>query len=128
MVWPLALENAGTSGKESQFQYKSIAKHSRVDESYSFAISRNSRVEDRNDPLVQKMRRYITAFSKDGEPPKEKAETGKPDPGNNQPEANLDVKSRPRIQRRPIKCWQLIRQSIASEKEENVDSEDNKYI
>ncbi|RXN28201.1 ephrin type-B receptor 5-like protein [Labeo rohita] len=86
------------------------------------------RVEDRNDPLVQKMRRYITAFSKDGEPPKEKAETGKPDPGNNQPEANLDVKSRPRIQRRPIKCWQLIRQSIASEKEENVDSEDIKYI
>ncbi|KAL0172383.1 hypothetical protein M9458_032694, partial [Cirrhinus mrigala] len=70
------------------------------------------RVEDRNDPLVQKMRRYITAFSKEGEPPKEKEETSKPDPDNVPPEANSVVKSRPRIQRRPIKCWQLIRQSI----------------
>uniref|UniRef100_A0A673HF33 Transient receptor potential cation channel subfamily V member 6-like n=1 Tax=Sinocyclocheilus rhinocerous TaxID=307959 RepID=A0A673HF33_9TELE len=86
------------------------------------------RVEDRNDPLVQKMRRYINAFSKDGEPAKEKEETGKSEPGNDPLQTNLIVKNRPRIQRRPIKCWQLIRQSIECEKEENVDSPDIKYI
>uniref|UniRef100_A0A672LZW5 Transient receptor potential cation channel subfamily V member 6-like n=1 Tax=Sinocyclocheilus grahami TaxID=75366 RepID=A0A672LZW5_SINGR len=81
------------------------------------------RVEDRNDPLVQKMRRYINAFSKNGEPAKEE-ETGKSEPGNDPLQTNLIVKNRPRIQRRPIKCWQLIRQSIECEKEENVDSPD----
>ncbi|XP_016357266.1 transient receptor potential cation channel subfamily V member 5-like [Sinocyclocheilus anshuiensis] len=84
------------------------------------------RVEDRNDPLVQKMRRYINVFSKDGEP-KEKEETGKSEPGNDPLQTNLIVKNRPK-NRRPIKCWQLIRQSIECEKEENVDSPDIKYI
>uniref|UniRef100_A0A672N7I5 Transient receptor potential cation channel subfamily V member 6-like n=1 Tax=Sinocyclocheilus grahami TaxID=75366 RepID=A0A672N7I5_SINGR len=86
------------------------------------------RVEDRNDPLVQKMKRYINAFSKDGEPAKETEETGKNDPGNDPLQTNFIVKKRPRIQRRPIKCWQLIRQSIECEKEENVDCPDIKYI
>uniref|UniRef100_A0A673IK50 Transient receptor potential cation channel subfamily V member 6-like n=1 Tax=Sinocyclocheilus rhinocerous TaxID=307959 RepID=A0A673IK50_9TELE len=86
------------------------------------------RVEDRNDPLVQKMKRYINAFSKDGEPAKEREETGKNDPGNDPLQTNFIVKKRPRIQRRPIKCWQLIRQSIECEKEENVDCPDIKYI
>lgn len=85
-------------------------------------------MEDRNDPLVQKMRRYINAFSKDGEPAKEKEETGKSDPGNDPLQTDLIVKNRPRMQRRPIKCWQLIRQSIECENEENVDSPDIKYI
>uniref|UniRef100_A0A8C1VAY1 Transient receptor potential cation channel, subfamily V, member 6 n=1 Tax=Cyprinus carpio TaxID=7962 RepID=A0A8C1VAY1_CYPCA len=82
------------------------------------------RVEDRSDPLVQKMKRFINVFSKDGEPAKEKEETGKSEPGNDPLQTNLIVQNKPKIQRRPMKCWQLIRQSIESDKEENVDSPD----
>uniref|UniRef100_A0A673HI62 Transient receptor potential cation channel subfamily V member 6-like n=1 Tax=Sinocyclocheilus rhinocerous TaxID=307959 RepID=A0A673HI62_9TELE len=81
------------------------------------------RVEDRNDPLVQKMRRYINAFSKDGEPAKEKEETGKSEPGNDPLQTNLIVKNRPRIQRRPIKCWQLIRNTERHLRESMSNSE-----
>uniref|UniRef100_A0A8C1IP24 Transient receptor potential cation channel, subfamily V, member 6 n=1 Tax=Cyprinus carpio TaxID=7962 RepID=A0A8C1IP24_CYPCA len=84
------------------------------------------RVEDRSDPLVQKMKRFINVFSKDGEPAKEKEETDKSDPGND-PLCKI-VQNKPKIQRRPLKCWQLIRQSIECEKEENVDSPDSKNI
>ncbi len=83
-------------------------------------------MEDRNDPLVQKMRRYISAFSKDGEPAKEE-ETGKSDPGNDPLQTNIIVKNRPGVERRPKKCWQLIRQSIECEKEENADCPEIKY-
>uniref|UniRef100_A0A8C2GWU6 Transient receptor potential cation channel subfamily V member 6-like n=1 Tax=Cyprinus carpio TaxID=7962 RepID=A0A8C2GWU6_CYPCA len=84
------------------------------------------RVEDRSDPLVQKMKRFINVFSKDGEPAKEKEETDKSEPGND-PLCKI-VQNKPKIQRRPMKCWQLIRQSIECEKEENVDSPDSKNI
>lgn len=81
-------------------------------------------MEDRNDLLVQKMRRYANAFSKDGESAKEKEVTGKSNSGNDpMPESN-----KARTERRPHKCWQLIRQSIECEKEENVDCPDFKYI
>ncbi|XP_026084463.1 transient receptor potential cation channel subfamily V member 6-like isoform X2 [Carassius auratus] len=85
------------------------------------------RVEGRNDPLVQKMKRYIDAFSKKGEPDKEE-EAGKSDPGNDPQQTNFIVENRPKIQRRPIKCWQLIRQSIECEKEENGDCPDISYV
>ncbi|XP_051720421.1 transient receptor potential cation channel subfamily V member 6 [Ctenopharyngodon idella] len=81
------------------------------------------RVEDRNDPLVQKMRRYVTAFSKDGESAKEKEESGKSDTGNHPEQSNQN-----KTYRRPRQCWQIIRQSIECEKEENVDCPDFKYI
>lgn len=81
-------------------------------------------MEDRNDLLVQKMKRYINAFSKDGESAKEMEETGKSDSGNDPtPESYMA-----RTKSRSHKCWQLIRQSIECEKEENVDSPDFKYI
>ncbi|XP_051576746.1 transient receptor potential cation channel subfamily V member 6-like isoform X2 [Myxocyprinus asiaticus] len=71
------------------------------------------RVEDRNDPLVQKMKRYINAFAKDGEPAKEEEDTGKSDNGSDP----MQIKSK----RKPLKCWQIIRQSIEVDREENVD-------
>lgn len=80
-------------------------------------------MEDRNDPLVQKMRRYVTAFSKDGESAKEKEESGKSDTGNHPEQSNQN-----KTYRRPRQCWQIIRQSIECEKEENVDCPDFKYI
>uniref|UniRef100_A0A8C2C3R3 Transient receptor potential cation channel, subfamily V, member 6 n=1 Tax=Cyprinus carpio TaxID=7962 RepID=A0A8C2C3R3_CYPCA len=86
------------------------------------------RVEDRNDLLVQKMKRYINAFSKDGVPAKEREETGKSDPGNDPQQISFTVENRPKIQRKPKKCWELIRQSIECEKEENVDCLDTNYI
>uniref|UniRef100_A0A8C1LMD5 Transient receptor potential cation channel, subfamily V, member 6 n=1 Tax=Cyprinus carpio TaxID=7962 RepID=A0A8C1LMD5_CYPCA len=86
------------------------------------------RVEDRNDLLVQKMKRYINAFSKDGVPAKEREETGKNDPGNDPQQISFTVENRPKIQRKPKKCWELIRQSIECEKEENVDCLDTSYI
>ncbi|XP_059363608.1 transient receptor potential cation channel subfamily V member 6-like isoform X2 [Carassius carassius] len=85
------------------------------------------RVEGRNDPLVQKMKRYIDAFSKKAEPAEEE-EASKNDPGNDPQQTNFIVENRPKIQRRPIKCWQLIRQSIECEKKENVDCLDISYV
>lgn len=85
-------------------------------------------MEDRNDLLVQKMKRYINAFSKDGVPAKEREETGKNDPGNDPQQISFTVENRPKIQRKPKKCWELIRQSIECEKEENVDCLDTNYI
>ncbi|ROI36424.1 Transient receptor potential cation channel subfamily V member 5 [Anabarilius grahami] len=86
------------------------------------------RVEDRNDPLVQKMRRYVTAFSKDGESAKEKEESGKSDTGNYPEQSNFATNYRAKTCRRPRQCWQIIRQSIECEKEENVDCHDFNYI
>lgn len=80
-------------------------------------------MEDRNDPLVQKIRRYVNAFSKDGESSKEKEDLGKSDSGNHPEQSNF-TKSDNRTNRRPRQCWQIIRQSIECEKEENVDSPD----
>lgn len=74
-------------------------------------------MEDRNDPLVQKMRRYINAFSKDGEIS-----------GNHPEHSNLTESNMNKTVRKPRKCWHLIRQSIECEKEENVDCPDFKYI
>ncbi|XP_073728124.1 transient receptor potential cation channel subfamily V member 6 [Misgurnus anguillicaudatus] len=78
------------------------------------------RVEDRNDPLVQKLRRYINAFSRDDESGKKEEN----DPS--QTNSVEEIKHMPR--RKPNKCWQLIRQSIESEKEENVDCTDIKNV
>lgn len=71
-------------------------------------------MEDRNDPLVQKMRRYINALSRDDESSK-KAENVKSSTTND-----------PLSNNKSTRCWQIIRQSIECEKEENVDSPDTK--
>ncbi|XP_039535889.1 transient receptor potential cation channel subfamily V member 6 [Pimephales promelas] len=86
------------------------------------------RVEDRNDLLVQKMRRYVNAFSKDGESAKEKEETGKSDTGNDPVQSHFTERNMAKTRRRPKQCWQLIRQSLDCENEENVDCPDFKYI
>ncbi|XP_029593113.1 transient receptor potential cation channel subfamily V member 6 [Salmo trutta] len=57
------------------------------------------RVEERNDPLVQKMRRYVQAFSKDEDQSKEREET-----------ENTDTSKAPG-NRKSLAFWQMIRHS-----------------
>lgn len=76
-------------------------------------------MEDRNDPLVQKMRRYVNAFSKDGESAKE--DLSKSDSGNPPEQRNFTNTNNNKTNRRTKERWQIIRQSIECEKEENVD-------
>lgn len=85
------------------------------------------RVEDRNDPLVQKMRRYVNALSRDDESSK-KEENVKSSTTNDPVQINSTDEYKPLAKRRPLRCWQIIRQSIECEKEEIVDSPDNKFV
>ncbi|KAA0703136.1 Transient receptor potential cation channel subfamily V member 6 [Triplophysa tibetana] len=82
------------------------------------------RVEDRNDPLAQKMRRYINAFSRD----EETEEKGKGSTTNDPLQTISTVEHKPLSKRRPQRCWNIIRQSIECEKEENVDSPDLNFV
>ncbi|XP_041708610.2 transient receptor potential cation channel subfamily V member 6-like [Coregonus clupeaformis] len=66
------------------------------------------RVEDRKDPLVQKMRRYIQAFSKDEDQSKERKEEEK-GPGN----------------RKSLEFWQMIRHSALGLDMEQEEPEDD---
>ncbi|XP_051574888.1 transient receptor potential cation channel subfamily V member 6-like isoform X2 [Myxocyprinus asiaticus] len=77
------------------------------------------RVEDRNDPFVQKMRRYINSFSKEEE------ETVKIETGSNQMQTKSTEGHHSSHKRRPLKYWQIIQQSIEVEREKNVDSPDS---
>uniref|UniRef100_A0A4W5QBL1 Transient receptor potential cation channel, subfamily V, member 6 n=1 Tax=Hucho hucho TaxID=62062 RepID=A0A4W5QBL1_9TELE len=63
------------------------------------------RVEDRNDPLVQKMRRYVQAFSKDEDQSKEREEM-----------ENTDTSKGPG-NRKSLAFWQMIRHSALVEEE-----------
>ncbi|XP_051999307.1 transient receptor potential cation channel subfamily V member 6 [Xyrauchen texanus] len=83
------------------------------------------RVEDRNDPLVQKMRRYINAFAKDGKPVNEMEDTGKSDNGSDPLQIKSNEGHQISSKRKPLKCWQIIRQSIEVDREENVDCPDS---
>ncbi|KAI7806326.1 transient receptor potential cation channel subfamily V member 6 [Triplophysa rosa] len=85
------------------------------------------RVEDRNDPFAQKMRRYINAFSRDEETGK-KEENGKGSTTNDPLQTSSTEEHKPLPKRRPLRCWNIIRQSIECEKEENVDSPDVKFV
>lgn len=78
------------------------------------------RVEDRNDPLMQKMRRYIQVFAREDEKG-EKEGTQKAD-------ANLKVRPR---NRRYLSGWKLIRQSALGadvEVEEPEDEQDIHFV
>lgn len=86
------------------------------------------RVEDRNDPMLQKMRRYIKAFSKDDEK-EEKTDTTKASlPGSPQ----LRPKNRGRFtNRRSLTGWQMIRHSalgLEIGQEEPEEDQDIKYV
>lgn len=84
------------------------------------------RVEDRNDPMMQKMRRYIKAFSKEDE--KEQEATEKTDAMKGSLSGN--PKTRPK-NRRSMGGWQMIRHSalgLDMEQEEPEEDQDIKYV
>ncbi|XP_077382920.1 transient receptor potential cation channel subfamily V member 6 isoform X3 [Festucalex cinctus] len=72
------------------------------------------RVEDRNDPLMQKMRRYIKVLAREDE--KEEKEGSE--------KVDLNLKVRPR-NRRSMTGWQLIRQSALGTQVEMEEPEDD---
>ncbi|XP_020783631.2 transient receptor potential cation channel subfamily V member 6 [Boleophthalmus pectinirostris] len=82
------------------------------------------RVEDRNDPMVQKMRRYIKAFQEE-KAGQEKEDQEKSDPTKDTP------KLRPKRRGRPVSGWQLIRNSalgLDMEPFEPEEEEDVKFV
>lgn len=89
---------------------------------------RGCRVEDRNDPMLQKMRRYVKAFSRDEEK-EEKTDTLK---GSNSGTPQLRPKNRGGFtNRRSLTGWQMIRHSalgLEFGQEELEDDQDIKYV
>lgn len=87
------------------------------------------RVEDRNDPMLQKMRRYIKAFSKEEEGREEKTDTLK---GSHSGTPQLRHKNRGGFNnRRSLTGWQMIRHStlgLEFGNEELEDEQDIKYV
>ncbi|XP_047454641.1 transient receptor potential cation channel subfamily V member 6 [Mugil cephalus] len=82
------------------------------------------RVEDRNDPMMQKMRRYIKAFSKEEESEKEPLE--KSDSTKETPK--LRPKYRGFNNRKALTGWDMIRHSLELEQEEPEEDRDIKYV
>lgn len=86
------------------------------------------RVEDRNDPMFQKMRRYIKAFSKEDEK-EEKTDATK---GSMSGTPKLRPKNRGGYnKRRSLTGWQMIRHSalgLEMEMEEAEEDQDIKYV
>ncbi|CAJ1062458.1 transient receptor potential cation channel subfamily V member 6 [Xyrichtys novacula] len=85
------------------------------------------RVEDRNDPMFQKMRRYIKAFSKEDEKD-EKTDATK---GSMSGTPKLRLKNRGYNKRRSLTGWQMIRHSalgLEMEMEETEEDQDIKYV
>uniref|UniRef100_A0A4W5Q878 Transient receptor potential cation channel, subfamily V, member 6 n=1 Tax=Hucho hucho TaxID=62062 RepID=A0A4W5Q878_9TELE len=74
------------------------------------------RVEDRNDPLVQKMRRYVQAFSKDEDQSKEREEM-----------ENTDTSKGPG-NRKSLAFWQMIRHSALGLDMEQEEPEDDQEV
>ena len=86
------------------------------------------RVEDRNDPMMQKMRRYIKAFSKDDEKETEGMEKTDPIKGSNPGTPKLRQKKK---NSRPLSGWHMIRQSALSLQmghEKLEEDQDIKYV
>lgn len=86
-------------------------------------------MEDRNDPMLQKMRRYIKAFSKEEELKEEKTDALK---GSHSGTPQLRHKNRggPPA-RRSLTGWQMIRHSALGLEfghEELEDDQDIKYV
>ncbi|XP_031155360.1 transient receptor potential cation channel subfamily V member 6 [Sander lucioperca] len=85
------------------------------------------RVEDRNDPMLQKMRRYVKAFSKDEEKEKEGLEKFDTIKGS----ISGTPKLRPKNNARSLTGWQMIRHSalgLEMEQEEPEEDQDIKYV
>uniref|UniRef100_A0A8C3ASV5 Transient receptor potential cation channel, subfamily V, member 6 n=1 Tax=Cyclopterus lumpus TaxID=8103 RepID=A0A8C3ASV5_CYCLU len=82
------------------------------------------RVEDRNDPMVQKMRRYVKAFSKDEEREKEGLEKTDTTKGS----ISGTPKLRPKNHRRSLAGWQMIRHSALGLEMEPEEDQDIKYL
>lgn len=95
----------------------------------SFRSPRCRRVEDRNDPMLQKMRRYIKAFSKEEEGKEDKTDTLK---GSQSGTPQLRHKNRGGFNnRRSLTGWQMIRHSalgLEFGNEELEDEQDIKYV
>ncbi|XP_017270869.1 transient receptor potential cation channel subfamily V member 6 [Kryptolebias marmoratus] len=85
------------------------------------------RVEDRNDPMMQKMRRYVKVFSKEDEKEKEaqeKCDTSKGSP-------MLRSKTREGRSRKALAGWEVIRHSalgLEMEQEEPQEIQDIRYV
>uniref|UniRef100_A0A4W5QIB0 Transient receptor potential cation channel, subfamily V, member 6 n=1 Tax=Hucho hucho TaxID=62062 RepID=A0A4W5QIB0_9TELE len=91
------------------------------------------RVEDRNDPLVQKMRRYVQAFSKDEDQSKEREETENTDMSKGPGSPLIRPKHRGGIDgdRKSLACWQMIRHSALGldvEQEVPEDDQEVRYV
>nr|XP_029476337.1 transient receptor potential cation channel subfamily V member 6-like [Oncorhynchus nerka] len=91
------------------------------------------RVEDRNDPLVQKMRRYVQAFSKDEDQSKEREEMENTDMSKGTGSPLIRPKHRGGIDgnRKSLACWQMIRHSALGldvEQEEPEDDQEVRYV
>lgn len=86
------------------------------------------RVEDRNDSMLQKMRRYIKAFSKEDE--KEMDGLDKTDTlkGPSSGTLNLRPKNTGGFNRRTLTGWQMIRHSALGLEMEPEDPEDDQDI
>lgn len=92
------------------------------------------RVEDRNDPLVQKIRRYIHVFSKDGDQARDKEEPEKTDTSSDPVSGEILAKPIQRggadTNRKSLRGWQKIRQSTFSdtEKDESHFEQDIQFV
>lgn len=94
------------------------------------------RVEDRNDPLVQKIRRYISVFSKDGDQARDKKEPEKIDTSTDPMAGEILAKPIRRggadTNRKSLRGWQKIRQSTLgfdTEKDERqFDGQDIQFV
>lgn len=86
-----------------------------IKEKKVFIVHLFFRVEDRNDPMVHKIRRYIGAFAKDDDQAKDKQEPQKTDtsadelPG--EAPAKVIMRGGANLNRRSLWAWQKIRQS-----------------
>ncbi|KAL2083978.1 hypothetical protein ACEWY4_019496 [Coilia grayii] len=94
------------------------------------------RVEDRNDPLVQKMRRYMGVFAKDEGQARDKEEPQKTETSSDPAPEEAPPKATPRggadLNRRSLWAWQKIRQSTLffdTEKDSQFDEgQDIQYV
>lgn len=89
------------------------------------------RVEDRNDSMLQKMRRYIKAFSKEDEKETEGFEKTDTIKGSRSGSLNLRPKNKGGFNRRTLTGWQMIRHSalgLEMEQEEPEEDQDIKHV
>ncbi|KAK5862140.1 hypothetical protein PBY51_017568 [Eleginops maclovinus] len=90
------------------------------------------RVEDRNDPMLQKMRRYVKAFSKEEEKEKEGLEKTDTMKGSISGTPKLRPKNRGGLNnRKSLTGWQMIRHStlgLEMEQEDSDQDQDIKYV